>query len=64
MRIKELSEEELRQIHRELHEELDRLTACYIATTHKSLEETSVMELIEWSFQQTLKPSCLKNKKL
>ena len=43
--------------HKILHGNLDELVACYIATTRKSLRNTSVMELIEWSHNATLDES-------
>lgn len=39
--------------HAELHGSLDELVACFILSTKRSLRETSVMDLIEWSNQAT-----------
>ena len=46
--------------HKELHKKIDELVADYISNQEKGLEETSVMELIEWSYQQTLNPTSKK----
>ena len=44
--------------HQELHKKLDELVADF--TNHnvdKQLNNTSVMELIEWSHQETINPT-------
>ena len=43
--------------HKELHKMLDELSADFIQHTKKLLSETSLMELIEWTYQQTKNPS-------
>jgi hypothetical protein len=43
--------------HKMLHESLDELAADFIGITGKRLGETTVMELIQWSYQQTLNPT-------
>jgi hypothetical protein len=50
-----LSEEEsLRRLHVELHSAYDHLLACFLtANRGKTLNGTTLMELIEWSAQQT-----------
>ena len=53
-----LTHEEAIEQHKGLHKSLDQLTACYLYTTQKSLDSTSVMDLMEWSYQQTINPSC------
>ena len=53
------TEEDLIKIHKELHTSLDKLVACYITVQKKGLRDTTVMELIEWSHEQTKKPACL-----
>ena len=58
------TKQELIEIHKELHTSLDKLLACYIQENEKVLSDTSVMELIEWSFEQTKNPSCFKDKLL
>lgn len=52
--------EQLITIHKELHVSLDKLVACYIENTEKRLSDTSLMEFMEWSFEQTKNPSCFK----
>ena len=44
------------QIHKDLHRNLDSLVADYISCNEKGLKETSVIELIKWSYQQTINP--------
>lgn len=39
--------------HQVLHTELDELAADYISNTHKPLNQTSVIELMQWSYEQT-----------
>ncbi len=56
----ELSKEELIARHKELHKGLDQLVACYITESKKNLTGTNLMEFMEWSFQQTINPSCFK----
>jgi len=53
--------EELIQIHKDLHNSLDILIADFISQTRNTLTDTSLMELIEWSHQQTINPSCYKS---
>lgn len=48
----------MKEKHKELHNSLDQLVACFIEQTEKSLSETTVMELIQWSYQQTIDPKC------
>lgn len=40
-----------------LHDCLDELVADYISQNNKLMSETTVMELMEWSYQQTLNPT-------
>ncbi len=42
--------------HKELHAALDNLAADYVAHTGKLLSETSVLELLGWSYKQTKNP--------
>lgn len=42
--------------HKELHKYLDELSADFISHTKKLVSETTIMELMEWSYQQTIKP--------
>ena len=53
-------EEEHRERHVELHRMLDELLADFISgKSNKSalLSKTSIMELMYWSYEQTLKPT-------
>jgi hypothetical protein len=43
--------------HKVLHASLDELCADYIATTGNLLSETTVAQLLEWSFSQTVSPT-------
>ena len=46
--------------HKELHKALDELVADFITHTQKPLSTTSIIKLIEWSYQQTIKPDVRK----
>lgn len=51
-------EEEHRIIHVELHKKLDELVADFISHNENVLpSQTSILELIQWSHQQTMKPT-------
>ena len=52
-----MGEEEHRQYHIDSHETLDVLMADFIIHTGKLLSEATVIELLEWSYQQTIKPA-------
>jgi hypothetical protein len=52
-----ITEEEHIKRHKELHEMLDELVADFISQTHNLPSSTSVMELMDWSFEQTKKPT-------
>lgn len=41
--------------HKQLHKYLDELIADFILDTGKDLEKSSIMQLVEWSFEQTIK---------
>ena len=43
--------------HEELHKNLDELVADFINHTKKLPSKSTVMELMEWSFKQTVKPT-------
>lgn len=53
----ELTEGEHRLRHKQLHKSLDELSADFINHTGKLLSETTIMELMIWSFEQTKNPS-------
>ena len=53
-----MSEEVHAQRHKELHKAIDELAADFIAhNPGKYLSSTSVMQLIQWSHAQTIKPT-------
>ena len=43
--------------HKKLHKSLDELIADYICCTKKMLTDTTLMEFMEWSYQQTINPT-------
>jgi len=43
--------------HHELHRRLDELVADFIRHTDRLPSQTSVMDLIQWSFEQTKNPT-------
>ena len=55
-----MDKEEHRKRHKELHVRMDELLGDFISHTGKLPSETSVMELIEWSYKQTLNPQEMK----
>lgn len=55
------TKQQLIDIHKELHTSLDKLLGCYLMETEKTETNTSVMELVEWSFKQTKNPNCFKD---
>lgn len=52
-----LTPEEHRQRHIELHQKLDELIADWIGHGKKLPSQATVMELMQWSHQQTLNPT-------
>ena len=52
----ESEREEHARKHKELHRSLDELAADYIRITGKLLDETNILELLEWSNRQTTNP--------
>lgn len=54
-----MDKEEHIKIHKELHKALDQLVADWIdhQKTGGSLRDTSIMELMDWSFEQTKNPT-------
>lgn len=56
-----MTDEEHKARHVELHKALDELAADWLdhtyTTSGKLLSNTSIMELMEWSHQQTLNPT-------
>ena len=55
--VEKMSQEEHRACHVELHKKLDELLADFIAQTGKTPSETTVMEFLTWSFEQTKNPT-------
>lgn len=47
------TKEEHRERHIILHKMLDELLADYIMETKKTLSETSILQLMKWSYEQT-----------
>jgi hypothetical protein len=43
--------------HKKLHDSLDELVADFIAHTGKLPSETTLMDFIKWSHEQTLNPT-------
>lgn len=56
-----MNPEEHKEKHIKLHKSFDELVADYVSHTEKLLSETTVMELIEWSYSQTINPKESKN---
>lgn len=52
-----MSQEEHKARHVELHKKLDELLADFIEQTGKTPSETTVMEFLTWSFEQTKQPT-------
>lgn len=50
-------------IHKHLHNCLDQLVADFISHTGRLPSETTVMEFMTWSHQQTINPDELKSGK-
>ncbi len=46
--------------HKELHRNLDELSADFIKHTGKLPSKVTVLELMGWSFEQTVKPTEVK----
>lgn len=51
-----MEQEKHKKRHLELHKSLDELVADMISHTKLMPSETTVMQLIKWSYQQTLEP--------
>jgi len=54
---KEMTPFEHKERHVFLHKCLDELVADYIAKTGKRLSNSTIMELVQWSHDQTIKPA-------
>jgi hypothetical protein len=55
-----LDKQEHRERHAELHRALDELASDYMIHTGRPLSDTTVLELVEWSHEQTKKPTEVK----
>jgi len=55
--MEKLIKESHRRRHWKLHEALDELLADFITHTKALPSKTPIIELVKWSFNQTLKPS-------
>lgn len=53
----EMTEEEHRQRHQVLHRALDELLADFILHTSEPPLRRPILDLVEWSHQQTIQPS-------
>jgi len=47
---------EHKERHLQLHRSFDELIADFIHNTSNSLSKTSILDLVEWSYKQTLDP--------
>lgn len=52
-----MTAEEHKERHKQLHSALDELIADWIAHTCKRPSKATVKELMQWAYEQTLKPS-------
>lgn len=52
-----MTQDEHKERHEELHKKLDELVADFIGHTGRLPSQTTVMELINWSYQQTQEPT-------
>jgi hypothetical protein len=52
-----MTKEEHKKRHKDLHTNLDELIADYIQHTKKLLSETSLIDFMKWSYEQTSNPT-------
>lgn len=52
-----MNEEEHKKIHELLHKKLDELIADFIYITKKLPSNTTLMEFLKWSHEQTINPT-------
>jgi hypothetical protein len=52
-----MTEEEHKELHKQLHASLDTLLADFIGQTKKQLKNTNILELLVWSYEQTINPT-------
>jgi len=55
-----MTKEEHIETHKKLHKSLDELVADFISHTEKIPSKTTILELLEWSYKQTIDPTNLK----
>ncbi len=55
-----LTLQQIRDLHIELHQSLDKLIACFVSQTERHLTDTTVMEFMEWSHSMLVNPTCYK----
>ena len=53
----EMSKEEHKQRHVELHKTLDELLADFLRHTNKFPSKTPIIDLMSWSHEQTIEPT-------
>ena len=53
----QLAHKEHKQRHEMLHQNLDELVADFIDQTEGLPSETTILELMRWSYEQTLNPT-------
>lgn len=52
-----MTTEEHRDRHQTLHRHLDELVADWVRHTGRRASQSTVMELMQWSYEQTLDPT-------
>ena len=52
-----MDKETHKNIHKDLHENLDMLLADFITHTGKFPSKTTILEFLRWSSQQTINPT-------
>jgi len=57
MAIKRILSQEHKERHQKLHQGLDELVADFICHTYKLPSKTTILDLIRWSYEQTLNPT-------
>ena len=55
--VKQSGEKEHKERHVELHKMLDELVADFLSQTNGLPSKTTVMELMKWSYEQTVAPT-------
>lgn len=59
-RRKAMNKQTHKEIHIALHKSLDEIVANFISHTKALPTKTTVFELMEWSYQQTINPTKIK----